>query len=405
MLISKKLSLARAISEIGNSFRFVALPLAVLGVRNKASDLVTAEILETLGYFISGLFAAFFIDRVSKLKALVIADISSLVVTAILFLGIYKQSLPILFAGSFLMTLIETFYINSLSASTADILDNEANGNKESAQIRGFTKLQIYNFLGGILGSLGASEFIKHSHLQNLMIIDGITFLVSSIWVLNIFRQKRVINKTPTQPKVSSLNAYLDIHLMEWKEGFKYSYSNPKIFVHIVFQSIVGVAHGLLSACSIAHQKNSLGSTNAMVGYSQTSNRVWTLLGSIFRLRTKQDTYKLIIFSAILMGIGYFGMASTPWIGFVAFYGLQQFGNAILAPTNRAIAMNESDSTFRGRVATFRNLMIDFGVLAGNLLSLLIVAHFSTVLGLQAAGFAIFVAIIFLKLTLKKYNL
>ncbi|MEK7397819.1 MAG: hypothetical protein AAB116_12880, partial [Candidatus Poribacteria bacterium] len=125
---ARNLAVARAFSEIGNSFRYIALPLGILSIHNKADDLALAEILETLGFFASGVIAPFFIDRVLKIRALVISDLLSLLVTVIMVIGIYLQSLEILFPACFAMTFMDTFYSSSLSAVTADLPAKAVNG-------------------------------------------------------------------------------------------------------------------------------------------------------------------------------------------------------------------------------------------------------------------------------------
>src|SRR4051812_43139639 len=100
----KRLAFARGLSELGNSFRYVALPLAILSIRRNPADLAVAEILETSGFFSSGLLTPFYVDRSHKLRNLLFADLLSGAVVIAILLAIYFQSLDSLFLASFMMT-------------------------------------------------------------------------------------------------------------------------------------------------------------------------------------------------------------------------------------------------------------------------------------------------------------
>lgn len=381
-----QIAYARAVSEVGNSLRYIALPLGIVAVRNRAEDLAIAEVLETLGFIISGLLAPFFIDRVSKIRALVFSDLLSLLATAAMVAGVYFSSLAILFPASFAMTFMDTFYANSLSAVTADLSAPGQNGNTRS-MIRGFSRLQLYTLIGGFIGSLFGAKAVSILPLWGLLALDSATFLGSSIWIFRIARQIPAGAPRPDSHNAStSLRTFLKDSAKEWRDGLTAAVSDANRFKHIISQGLIGIAHGLLSATVIGHYKTTLGVSNSMVALAQVNNRIWSFAGAAYVFRTRFGAKALVFTGAGLMTLGYTGMIFAPFVLFLGAYGLQQFGNALVAPTNRALSLSDANPEIRGRVATFRGLVIDAGVLAGNSLALLLIATGGTRWGFATAG-------------------
>ncbi len=376
---ARNLAVARAFSEIGNSFRYIALPLGILSIHNKADDLALAEILETLGFFASGVIAPFFIDRVLKIRALVISDLLSLLVTVIMVIGIYLQSLEILFPACFAMTFMDTFYSSSLSAVTADLTDKAVNGvSNQKNLILGFSRLQLYTLTGGLIGSVFGTKIVQAIPLWAMLALDGVTFLVSSIWIYKIangFSQKKTNHHIKQK---SSIRLFIIDSFREWKEGLFIAVSDINTMKLIASQGIVGIAHGLLSATTIGHYKTTLHVSDSLVALAQVNNRIWNFAGAFYALKNKLSPMALLILGGGLMAGGYAGMAILPFFGFIVVYGIQQFGNSLLTPTNRALCLAGVATDARGRVAAFRGLVIDAGILIGNIFALIIIKSFGT---------------------------
>lgn len=383
---AKQITTARAISEFGNSLRYIALPLGIIAIRKRPHDIVLAEVLETLGFLISGFLSTFFIDRLHKMKALILSDLLSVAVTAFLVYGLWKHSLVLLLTGSFLMTFIDTFYSGSLGAVTADL--SEANGDENAlrSMIRGFSALQFYTLIGGMVGTVIGGQLVKAVPFYGLMFLDGLSFLVSSFLLFRALRGVDFRFFSTAAKKAETFAHYVRGMRLEFIEGFRATFSNVTLRNDVLSQGLVGMAHGLLSASVIAHLKTHLKVSNSQVSYSQLNNRVWTAAGSYFRLRTGMSLKVSLLLGAGVMCIGYFGMGFFPFYGFLCAYGLQQFGNSILTPTNRAMIMAECSSEVRGRVSAFRGLAIDIGVLSGNLGCLALIGTFGSTACFVAAG-------------------
>ncbi len=367
MAASKQLAYARGISEIGNAFRYLALPIAIMTVHNSAKDLAVAETLATAGMFIGSLIVPSFIDRISKLKSLVISDLFSLFGTSIIAYGIFLNSFFWLLSGYFLITIIDTYHQSAMDAVTADLL-TEA----RKPLLAGFSRLQLMVFGGGIVGGLAASQIVNKLPLYWLLGFDALSFVLSSIWVLRI-TQKNHISHIQERIKPAK-KSHIQIALQEWRDGFRLSFKDLDIRKHIFCQSLIGVCYGITTSTVRGHLLTTLKISSTQLGYLAPSNKSFYLLGTLCCMwisRLKVNLKLISFIGAIGVTAAYFGMGmASLYPFFLLFYGIHQFGNALLTPANRTIVMGSSEPSNRGRVAAFRGLVIDMGTLAGNFLGI-----------------------------------
>lgn len=387
---AQSLALARSVSEFGNSMRFIAFPLGVLRVANNPQHLATVELLETISAFAAGLLVPFFIDRFSRRTNLVVADLFSLLITALMAYGVYLESLPILLGTAVAISAVYIFHEASLTAATADL----TSGTSDHALIQGFSRLQLYTLTFGLIGSLAGAAIVKQVPLYALFAADALSFLVSSIWIYRLIETpvQEIDSKRPANHKVTFAEV-VRASLQEWKGGYRLAWGDLKTRQLIAAQGIVAIGHGLLASTVISHYKTTLRISDSQVALAQANNRVWQFGGALLRLKSEWSPRKGILFGATLMALGYFTMAWVPFGLFLIAYGIQQFGNSVLTPTNRAVVMGGIQSEYRGRVAAFRGLVIDLGILLGNTLSLIVLSTASTSWNFTLAGLALLVAL------------
>ena len=396
--LQKSLSYARGLSEVGNALRYVTLALAILSIRSLPKDLIFAETLETLGFITAGVLTPFFIDRVHRIRALIVADLLSLGVCAVLVAGVLMHSLPLLFVASFLITSVSNFYGASLRAATADLTDNSHSG-----ILAGLSLLQVCNISGALLGSLLAAKFLKWLPFQYLFAIDGVTFLISSFWIFLILKKIPDRNKVPsdssTDPEAlarkNGLRAYLGFRLTEWSEGFRVVLAHPTARMLVLAQGFVGMGYGVFSSLIVSHYKTNLGFKDRTVALAQANNRVWALSGAVLRLKSvKRESRKTLIRANVLMVLGYSFVGLAHGLEVLFFNGIANLAMSMSAPTNNAAVIASIEPHLRGRVEALRDLVIDMGILLGNLLALSWISQGQLRLGFPVAGVAVSLSLV-----------
>jgi MFS family permease len=364
----RQIAWARSISEAGDMFRILAFPLAVMGVRGNPVDLAWSETLGTLGMFTGSLLAPLVVDRVPRLKALVVSDFLSLCVTALLAVGVVSLSLPLLFLAYFLSRAIDSFHYAALDAATADLLTEE-----RRPLVAGFSHLQLFLVGGSVAGGLAAAQVVPYIPLWSLLLVDGISFLVASTWIYRLAGGER----KPVKPW-SGLLPELKGAVREWKEGFRASTADREVRKHLAAQALLGLAYGVSSSTVRGHLIGTMNVSPREFGYLAPFVRASFLAGAFANLKLASflSPAKLAFLGISLMAAGYLGMA---WLAlyplFLLAYGLQQVGNAFVVPVNRAAVMGGVDAELRGRAAAFRGLLIDGATVIGNLLAVWLISY------------------------------
>ena len=174
----RQIAWARFISEAGDMFRILAFPLAVIAVRQDPRDLAWSETLGTLGMFFGSLLAPLVIDRVPRLRALVVSDLLALLCTGTLAIGIVQNSLPLLFAAYFVSRALDSFHYAALDAATTDLLVEE-----RKPLVAGFSHLQLFLVGGAVIGGLAAAQVVTKVPLWALLVVDALSFVVASTWI------------------------------------------------------------------------------------------------------------------------------------------------------------------------------------------------------------------------------
>jgi MFS family permease len=358
--LGKQIAYARAISSVGDSFTTLAFPIAVLAIHQNPRDLALSETFGTLGMFTGSLLTPLFIDRLPRIFALLLSDLFALACGLVLIIGNLNSSLPILFAAYFFARAITNFHLAALDAVTADILREE-----RKPLVAGFSRLQLFIVSAGILGGLSAAQVVEKIPLWSLLAIDAVSFLVSSSWILWILKSSPIARARPMPSK--NPNPFSD-----WLEGFRAAFVNREVIKHVSAQGMLGIAFGITSSTVRAHLLGTLLIPISLFAYLSPSIRFFGFLGAALNTQiASRWKVKHIAYTGIIgMCVGYSGLG---WINnfflFLAFFGIQQFGNALVVPVNRALIMGNISSSQRGRVAAFRTMVIDASTIVGQVLS------------------------------------
>jgi MFS family permease len=361
MSLAKKISWARGISAVGDGITNLAFPLAVIASRGDPKDLAIAETFYTTGIFAGALLAPLVIDRLAKAVSLITADICSLLATLGLIYGVQQNSIPLIFLAYFLLSVIVSFHKAALDAVTADIMVEE-----RKPILAGFSHLELIVTAGAVLGGLLAAQWIAKLPLWMFLAVDAASFLTSSVWILWLLRKSPNLKKKPT--RAQQVHPFAD-----WLEGFRATFANKRLAPYLLGQSLLGVAYGIAGATTRAHLLGTLQIPATLFAYFAPAIRSLSLLGA-FTANTyaqKARVSVMVRWGTFFMLLGRLGLGwvhSFSW--FVGFMGVQQFGNALLAPASRTITMKSVDSELRGRVAAFRSLLIHTSTIVGHFLAL-----------------------------------
>ena len=376
-----RIAIAASISEVGNSLRQLVMALAIFSVQSSVRNLATAEVVETCGVILMMLIAPFFIDRISKKRALVVGDLSGFLTALILFSAVSIGRLSILYVGAFLMTFVGSFHSTCLNNVTVSYSTSGG-----SSVRRLLSKLQSFVLVGSLVGLIGASIFLPHVSFKWFFLVDALSFIVSGFLAWTVVRSESTgFDRAPN--KIVSYGQLLS----EWGQGFQFIKATPRLRFIVCGNLFSSLSYGIFEAVSVGHQKSVIGLSDAMVSIARVFTRSSALLGSFFMMKwssnhKSKDGKSLIVLGGLSTA---FGLLMMPF-QFVGSYftGLAgyNFGLSVTNPTLSASLSEVTPPEMLGRVSMARGLIIYGAVLAGNILVATGLAIFSTGQLLVAAG-------------------
>lgn len=386
-----QVSLARGISEFGNAFRFIAIPIALFGITQSQTDLAFIQFIITTGLVFGSFTTLSLIDRFDKVKTLIILDIISLCFTLLACLGTLLRLPELIFTAAFGISFISSFHVSALDATTADFVE-KINGNT----IRGFSYQDLMIITFSIIGGYLAAITNKFP-IWSFFLIDAITFIISSVWVLLLVNK----NHKESAPVKIKRDSFLKNMQLDFNEGIDYLLKNRDIKKHIVIQFSYAICFGLLASSIDAHLLSTLHWDQTLFKSFGPTNKIFYILGALstFALPKEKKVKFFYTLGSILVFIGYLGLSFSPiTILIFIFYGIQQFGTSFINPANKSLVVFAVPSNRRGRLASFRKLSIDIGLLVGTLISTFVI-RFSTFIPLYlSAGTALFAFVILLSI-------
>jgi len=376
----RALFFSRGLSEFGNAFRYPAIALAIFGVNNSAQDAIAGEIAETLGFFLASLIVPSFIDLFSKYTTLLWLEVLSLVVSGMFSYGTIYSSLTVLYAAAGVICAISVYHSSAIQALTAT-----SQGAGFRNMFKGLNNLSIAILVGSTIGALIAGASIAKLGLVAFFVVDGITFLAAGIILLTRYKAEDFEYHTPDSPSL----------LLQWKEGFIASFSKKEIALPILAQALLGIVHGFQQALILPLMKITIGASDSLVAIRGASNKLLSLAVSVW-INVKSLSLRRMLFlgSAFLL-IATLWLANVKTALVLIPIALMSGGMSFLAPSNNSFISFQVSSKTLGRVQTFRSLMINLGVLIGQIACYFFVEDFGITGGYYIAAAFVVVSLLF----------
>lgn len=204
-------SIAKTVSIFGSSIYSFALGLYVLQITGSALNFAISLILGSIPMIVMNPFAGVIADKVDKKKLVVCMDLlnGGLLIAVYIVSSNYGLNLFIIYATTFLMSVFTTFFSIGFEAAKPNIVSKE-----RLMSINSISKIidSVSLIIGPMLGGIVFAVF----DIKTFIIINGISFILSSISILFIYFQLFEFNINEACSK-RGINFITDI-----KEGFSY---------------------------------------------------------------------------------------------------------------------------------------------------------------------------------------
>ncbi|EKF36474.1 MULTISPECIES: MFS transporter [Bacillus] len=341
---SMLLIFSSGITFIGNGMHFIAVSWLIYQYTGNPMSVALLVILTTLPTLLTFPFTGVIADRFDRKKIVISMDVLRCVFVLIIPLMylLNEMNIYVIYLLTILISISNNFFYPAFSGVVKSVV-----------QERLFLKVISANSsmlqLGTIVGAGVAGLLIANYSIMIVFLIDGATFLVSALILLNV----KYIHNKPESIKGSKL--VIDYFLKDFLSGLKYIF-NKKVLVYLFLigilpAAIIQIINSLLSV----YTNQSLGLGVDAYGMLDAIFAIGALfIGVLMTFVNNVNPQKLITFSFFIMGIGFL-IISIAGSFFIAAIGLFLLGVSILMESacRKSLIMQLVDENYIGRVESF----------------------------------------------------
>jgi len=219
IFINKEIGLVffgQVLSQAGDSIYYIALLWIVLEKTGSPSITGVFGSLNFLPYLFFTLPGGVLADRFSKKTIMLSSDFIRFLLVMLVFYLFSKDIFSLILIGIITFT-IESF--SSIFYPSRDSLIPQLVPKEKLSHANGL--IQVSWQLASLLGPAFAGILLNYINIVKLFSIDGITFLISFLFLFTIRKEKKV--------QKTSENPFLSL-----KEGLKYSFKDPLIRIILI---------------------------------------------------------------------------------------------------------------------------------------------------------------------------
>lgn len=291
------------ISRFGDSLDLIAFMWIILELTGSTLMMGTLVMVNVLPNVLLGPFAGVLVDRWSRKRVMIVADLGRGLVVATLALlwALGQLQVWMLFAVTFISSVFETFSAPARRAVVPLLVGKE---NLVAAH-------GVYNMgesLANLFGLAAAGVVVAWMGLLPAIALDAATFFLSSLTVL-----------LATIPELERVTAPLKVRAFsqELGEGLTFVRSEPVVLASVLMAGVTNFALGPLEALLPAHVGQGMGLGPQYVSWVLMAMTAGSLVGAILvsqSLKGAPEVYLLRV-GMVGIGVGYglLGLSPTVW--------------------------------------------------------------------------------------------
>ena len=349
----------QCISLIGTWMQNIGQARLVLQLTGSAIKLGTVSAVQFLPVMVLSLFAGTLVDRYPKRQVLLFTQsclmILAFILATLTFLNIVQY-------WHILVLALCLGIVNTLDMPTRQSFFIELVGKKDLMNAIGLNS-SIFN-LARIIGPAVAGLLIGLLGMSICFYLNALSFLAVIIGI-------RMIKLPPKEPVPRSENLIKDTFI-NIKEGLKYTFSKPVIYLPLLLLAIISTFVLNFSVLVPIYAKQNLGQTAIGYGLLMTSMGVGSLTGALTLSARSKSGPKMKVLLAGALGVSLFVFI----LGFVKIYLLAcillllaGFAAIFFTTSVNTMVQLNSDDHMRGRVMSVFSLVFGGVIPIGSLYS------------------------------------
>lgn len=289
-----RLWLANAISNFGDKFNDLAVPIFVFGLTGSAMHLGFVAMIQLITGFLVGLVAGALSDRWNYKKTLISADLLRM----ILFLWMaalaampfeMNVKLILIYITAFMSSIIDQFFTPAKVSLIPELV-------AEDDLMEANTLDQSASTFSMFLGYMVAGVAIHFLGVSTAFVLNAITFLCSALLVLSI--NVKIDDQSALEKKHN--NVLLDI-----KQGIQFTLKHPLLRLTVLISLLTPIAIGAIFPLLLVYSHRILRAGDIGLSWLEAAAGLGLFIGVLFfgkfAKNLKRD--KLLMYCALGLGL------------------------------------------------------------------------------------------------------
>lgn len=286
----------QTISNLGNAVTSFAVPLLIFELTGSALNLGIASAVTMLPHLLFGLVIGAWVDRVDRKRLMIAADVLRAVVIGTVPLLAAMDALSIwwVYAVGFTNSTISIAFDSAQFAAIPSLVSTDdlvtANGRIQAS----FSAMMV-------VGPLLAGALIAVMPVEDIFLIDAITFLCSGALLASI---RRGFNEKSGETRSASIR-------QDIVEGLRYVWSHPVLRAISVMMALVNFFSSTVYAQLVLFANERLGADDSRIGILYSADAAGVVLIALLagRLRRRWSFGAIALGSLMIQGVLNIGLA------------------------------------------------------------------------------------------------
>lgn len=286
----------QTISNLGNAVTLFAVPLLIFKLTGSALNLGIASAVTMLPHLLFGLLIGAWVDRVDRKRLMIAADVlrAAVIGTVPLLAAMDALSIWWVYAVGFTNATISIAFDSAQFAAIPSLVSTDdlvtANGRIQAS----FSAMMV-------VGPLIAGALIAVMPVEDIFLIDAITFLVSGVLLASI---RRGFNDKSGDARRASIR-------QDIAEGLRYVWSHPVLRAISVMMALVNFFSSTVYAQLVLFANERLGADDSRIGILYSADAAGVVLIALFagRLRRRWSFGAIALGSLMIQGVLNIGLA------------------------------------------------------------------------------------------------
>jgi len=356
----RRVWLPQLISEIGDWFYSLAVYDLLLQFTGSSEAVSWAIILQTLPWFLMTPLAGPIVDRFSRRRLMILADIARGFVVLGLILVRTRSEVWLIYILLGAEVLFASVFEPARNALLPDVCSAEeilpANA---LSSLTWSTALAVGAALGGMVTALAGRDFS--------FVANSLSFFASAVLLAGVHVRESYVasSRHRTGPHAGAFSSL--------REGIRYLRQDLKVLVLATAKTGIGVLGGSLLLLAVFGEKIfALPGRGALaMGWLYTARGVGAgtgpLIGDALTRGESSRLWKSISLSYFITGLGYIALARAPdlWLALVPIAVAHMASSNVWVVSTTLLHLNAAEE-FRGRVFALDSGLVMLGVAASN---------------------------------------